>query len=67
MKLVILAILLAILASLGSGLYHLFAGSERSSEKLVTALTWRIALSVSLFCLLFIGWFFGLIEPGDLG
>ncbi len=65
MKLLIIAILVAILFTLGSGLYHLFGHNEGSSDRLVTALTWRVALSVALFGLLFVAWFFGLIEPAS--
>lgn len=61
---VILA-LLGIVASLGSALFHLSAPG-RDPKKMVRALTWRIALSVALFLLLMLAWYFGLISPHGL-
>ncbi len=62
MKLVIVAILLAVVASLGSALFSMTreAGSSRS---MVRALTLRVALSVTLFVVLIASWQMGLIEP----
>jgi Protein of unknown function (DUF2909) len=60
----ILATLAAIVVSLGSGLFHLSRGrGEQDSRKLVRALTLRITLSLLLFALLMIAWYFGLISP----
>jgi hypothetical protein len=61
-KFLIVAVLVAIVLSLGSGLFHLVR-DERQSKKMVNALTVRIALSVALFILLFIAWKQGLITP----
>lgn len=61
-KFLIIAILLAITISLGSGLYFLLT-EKSGSKRMVNSLTVRISLSVALFVLLFIGWFFGLIGP----
>lgn len=61
-KLLIIACLIGIVASLGSGLFHL-VNDKGESRKMVRALTVRIALSVALFILLFIAWSQGLIEP----
>jgi len=61
-KVLIVACLLGIVASLGKGLFHL-VGDQGNSKKMVNALTVRIALSVALFILLFIAWHQGLIEP----
>jgi hypothetical protein len=61
-KVLIVAVLLAILVSLGSGLFHLVK-DEGKSKRMVNALTVRIALSVLLFILLFIAWSQGLITP----
>ena len=58
--------LVAIVASLGSALFHL-SRPGGDSRKLARALTIRIALSVALFILLMIAWHFGLIEPHGLG
>lgn len=33
------------------------------SKRMVNSLTVRITLSVALFVLLFVAWFFGLIQP----
>jgi hypothetical protein len=65
--LLILAVLAAILVSLGSGLFHLSRGrDEEDSRKLARALTVRIALSLALFALLMLAWYFGLISPHGL-
>ncbi|HWJ05720.1 MAG TPA: twin transmembrane helix small protein [Steroidobacteraceae bacterium] len=61
-KFLIVAVLIAIVLSLGSGLFFLVK-DERHSRKTVNALTVRIALSVALFILLFIAWQQGMIEP----
>ena len=61
-KILIVVVLAAIVASLGSGLFHLVQ-DDRQSKKTVNALTVRVALSVTLFILLFIAWQQGLIEP----
>jgi len=61
-RLLILGLLAAILISLGTALYHLGSG-KGDSEKLLRALTWRIALSLVLFALLMLAWRAGLIEP----
>jgi hypothetical protein len=65
-KVLIVACLIAIVASLGSGLFHL-VNDKGESKKMVRALTVRIALSVALFILLFIAWSQGMIEPHGLG
>jgi cytochrome bd-type quinol oxidase subunit 2 len=62
MKLLVIAVLLAILASLGSGLFFLVKDKDES-RRVLRALTIRIALSVALFLLLIVAWFTGLIEP----
>jgi hypothetical protein len=65
-KILIIACLLAIVASLGSGLFHLVS-DKGESKKMVSALTIRIALSVALFILLFIAWSQGMIQPHGIG
>jgi O-antigen/teichoic acid export membrane protein len=64
-KLVVILVLGAILASLGVALYHLASG-KGDSGKLVRSLTVRIALSVALFVLLMLAWWLGLIHPHGL-
>jgi cytochrome bd-type quinol oxidase subunit 2 len=61
-KLLIVLVLAGIVASLGSGLFHLVKDDGRS-KSMVNALTVRVALSVLLFVLLFVAWRTGLIEP----
>lgn len=65
-KILIVACLIGIVASLGSGLFHL-VNDKGESKKMVTALTVRIVLSVALFILLFIAWSQGLITPHGVG
>jgi hypothetical protein len=61
-KLLIVAVLIAIVASLGTGLFHLVK-DDGQSKRMVNALTIRIALSVLLFILLFVAWRMGIIAP----
>jgi hypothetical protein len=62
----VLGALLVIVASLGSGLFHLSRGGAGDSERLARALTVRIAVSLALFVLLMLAWYFGLISPHSL-
>ncbi|MBV8877854.1 MAG: twin transmembrane helix small protein [Gammaproteobacteria bacterium] len=64
--LLVLACLFAILVSLGLGLYHLSRGTPEDSARLLRALTVRIAVSLLLFALLMLAWYFGLISPHPL-
>ncbi len=68
LKPVVILMLLAILASLGSALVFLFRkhGGAEDSKRMVRALTWRIALSVTLFLLLMAGFYFDVISPHGL-
>ena len=61
-RVLVIAALLAIVASLGSGLFFLVRERERS-ERLVRALTVRIALSIGMFVLLLLAWAAGLVQP----
>ena len=61
-KLLIVVLLVAIVVSLGSGLFHLVK-DDGQSKRMVNALTVRIALSVLLFVLLFVAWKSGQIMP----
>lgn len=65
-KILIVACLIGIVASLGSGLFHLVS-DKGESGKMVSVLTVRIALSVALFVLLFIAWRTGMLQPHGLG
>lgn len=62
MKILIVAILLGIVASLGHALFSMSSGPS-DGKQMVQALTVRISLSVALFVLLLIGWRLGLITP----
>jgi hypothetical protein len=61
-KLIVLLMLAAIIASLGSALWQLTRGAG-DSQKLLRALTWRITLSVILFVLLLVAYWLGLLRP----
>jgi hypothetical protein len=64
MRYVVIAMLVLILASLGSALFFVF--HDRShSRRAVTALALRVGLSLVLFLLLMVGFYFGFI-PGRL-
>jgi len=61
-RILIIGVLLGIVASLGSALFHL-SRKTGDSRKLARDLTIRVALSVALFLLLMVAWHFGLISP----
>jgi hypothetical protein len=60
MKIVVILFLVFILASLGSALYFLIK-DKGQGERMVKALTVRVVLSVALFALLILGFYFGFI------
>ena len=64
--LLVMGCLLAVVVSLGLGLYHLARGRPEDSGRLLRALTVRITLSLLLFVLLMLAWHFGLIAPHPL-
>ena len=64
-RILIFGLLAAILASLGTALYHLSTG-HGDSKKMLRALTLRISLSIVLFVLLMIAWRAGFITPRGL-
>lgn len=67
-KTVAVVIFIAILASLGSALFHLVKrGDEEHSRKTAQALTYRIGLSLVLFILLFVAYATGLFQPSGIG
>ncbi|OGA41565.1 MAG: hypothetical protein A3G28_01530 [Betaproteobacteria bacterium RIFCSPLOWO2_12_FULL_68_19] len=65
MRYVVIAMLLAIIASLGSAAVFMLR-SRGDSRRMARALTWRVGLSVALFVLLMAGYYFGLLQPGKL-
>ncbi len=62
MKLIIIGLLLAILASLASGLFFLTKEKD-DPTKLLRSLQIRIALSITLVVVLVVAWFSGVITP----
>jgi hypothetical protein len=60
MKIVVILFLVVIVGSLFSALYYLVHDKGRG-ERTVRALTVRITLSVTLFVLLMLGYYFGFI------
>jgi len=63
-KIVVLAFVVLIIASLGSALFFLVT-DQGGSKRMVKALALRVGLSLALFLLLMAGHYFGLI-PGKL-
>jgi hypothetical protein len=61
MKIVVILFLVFILGSLFSALYFLVR-DRGQGERTVKALTVRITLSIVLFVLLMLGYYFGMIE-----
>jgi hypothetical protein len=61
-KIIVVLFLIAILFSLGSGLFYLVK-DKGGSDRTVRALTIRISLSVILFLLLMLGYYTGLLTP----
>ena len=62
MKILVFALLAAILVSLGSGLYYL-SGDDANSPKVLRALKIRVALSAILIMFLVGSYFMGWIQP----
>jgi hypothetical protein len=60
MKLVIIAFLVVIVGSLASALFFLMR-DKGGSDRTVKALTVRVALSLALFLMLMLGYYFGFI------
>ena len=65
-KVLIVACFVGIVASLGSGLFHL-VNDKGESNKMARALTVRVVLSIALFILLLIAWSQGMIQPHGPG
>ena len=61
-KIIIVVIFLFILYSLGVALFA-FVKQGKSSDKMLKALTFRIAISIGLLVLIMVGAQFGLISP----
>lgn len=65
MRFVVIAFLIVILASLGSALFYLVR-DKGSGTRTVKALTVRISLSITLFILLMLSYYFGLVPSRGL-
>jgi len=66
-KLLIIFNLLLILISLFSGVIFLVKDTKKGQQRLVTSLTIRIALSITLLLLLLVGYYTGQIAPHAVG
>jgi len=68
-KILIVLVLGGIVASLGKALFHMSSGGTgvEHSALMARALTVRIGLSVALFALLMLAWYFGGIAPHGMG
>lgn len=64
-KVIIVIALLFIIYSLGVALFA-FVKDGKSSDKMLKALTYRIAMSIGLIIILMLGAKFGLISPHSL-
>ena len=66
-KIVIIILLIAMIASLVVGLYHLLKSPDErdSGDKLVKALTWRIGIWVVLFGFIVVSIKLGWITPSN--
>lgn len=62
MRVVVIGMLIAIIASLGSALVYIFQDQGEARYRAVKALTLRVALSLTLFLILMGGQYFGLIS-----
>ena len=65
MRIVVIVFLAIILLSLRSALFYLIRDKGKS-ERTVKALTVRVALSITLFLLLMLGHYFGIIPKSGL-
>ena len=65
MKIIVLLLLLVIVGSLGSALFYVMR-DKGTSNRAVKSLTVRVGLSVTLFLLLMLGYYFGLIPKEGL-
>ena len=64
---IIVVLLLAMIASLGLGLYHLLKTPDErdKGDQVVKALTWRIGIWVVLFGFIFLSVKMGRIQPSN--
>jgi len=65
MRYVVIAVLLMIVASMGSAAFFMIR-DRSGSKRMVKALALRVGLSVALFAFLMAGYYFGLFPGGRL-
>jgi hypothetical protein len=65
MKIVVMLLLLAVVASLFSGLFFIYK-DKGGSNRAVISLTVRIVLSIAVFLILIGSYYFGLLPGGKL-
>ena len=65
MRYVVLIFVILILASLASALYYLFK-DKGGSDRTVRALTYRVGLSITLFIMLMLAYYFGWLPASGL-
>jgi len=65
-KILIVINFILILISLGAGMFFL-AKDDGKSNRVITSLTLRVALSITLFVLVFAGYYFGDLKPHGIG
>lgn len=65
MRIIVILFLLVIVGSLASALFYLVR-DKGASDRTVKSLTIRVGLSVTLFILLMLGYYFGLIPKQGL-
>ena len=65
LKIIIVALLMIVLYSLGSALFFMLRDKGQST-RMVKALTWRISLSLALFVFIIIAYLLGWIAPHGL-
>lgn len=65
-KIIVLVAMAAVLVNLFIALFHLTRGGEGDSRKTLRSLTWRLAISIALFLLLFLAALMGWIAPHGL-
>jgi len=65
MRIVVLVLVIAMLASLFSGLFFLYK-DKSGSDRMVKALTLRIILAIAIFVILMGSYYFGLVPSQGL-
>jgi hypothetical protein len=66
LKILIVVVLAGIVMSLGKALFHMSSGGAEAADHsamMARALSVRIGLSIALFVLLMLAWYFGAITP----